>query len=260
MRISITALALLTCAGAAQAGIVYIGGIYSENFDGLPTVTVSPAPFSATIGQQFPMNAHGVAGWDVAKIAGTGTGAMGLLASEGSNNSGGIHSLGAVGSGERALGLLASGTNVPGFGVEISNATAFVVTDATITFNREVWRSSTSTQNIMLFAWGTSGGTITSTNFLTDASMTLDATGNLVGLAPVVTNGAIAVNSLGVVVNLSGLSIAPGSSLFLRWTDTNDVGNDSSIGIDDFTLTMTPAPGAAVLMGMGALVAMRRRR
>lgn len=260
MRTSMMALALLACAGAAPAAIVYTGTTYTENFDSLPGVTVAPAPFSATIGLQFPLNAHGVAEWQVAKIAGTGTTAMGLLASEGSSNSGGIHSLGAVGSGERALGLLASGTNVPGMGVEITNGTAFVVTDATITFNREVWRTSTSTLNRMLFSFGTSGGTITSTNFLTDATMTLNPSGDLVGLPFVATNGAIPVDSLAVVVNLTGLSIAPGSSLFLRWTDFNDVGNDSSIGIDDFTLVMTPAPGAAVLMGMGALVAMRRRR
>lgn len=260
MRIHMAALAMVACAGSASAGVLYTGGLYTENFDGLPSTSPSPSPFSSTIGQQFSLNAHGVAEWQVAKIAGTGTTAMPFIATDGSSATGGIHSLGAAGSGERALGLLASGTNIAAIGVEIINGLSFTVTDVSFTFNREVWRSSTSTQNIMLFAWGVSGGSITSSNFLSDASMTPDPQGDLVGLAPVATNGPIPVNSLGVTVNLTGLSLAPGQSLFLRWSDFNDIGNDAAIGIDDFNFAMTPTPGSLALLGLGGLSLLRRRR
>ncbi len=261
MQKFIAAATIVALATSATAQISFTGPAYFEAFNGLPTAPVTPSPFSATIGQQFVLTGQGLTGWSAAKIAGTGTAAMPFGADAGTSASGAIISYGDVGSGERALGSLASGSNVPGFGLEIVNNAAYTITDVTLKFDREVWRSSTSLQNILSFAWGVSGGTITSANFLTEASMTADASGNLVGLAPVGTNGPVnPPDVLAVVVNLSGLSVAPGQSLFFRWTDANDTGNDAGIAIDNFEFSAIPAPASLALLGLGGLVALRRKR
>lgn len=262
------ALTAFALAASANAAVIFTGAQYSENFDGLPMTSVSPSPFSNVVGQQFPLDPYGVNGWSVAKADGTGTGAMPFVADFGNSNSGGIHSYGLSDTdSERALGTLASGSNTPAFGIEIMNSAAFTITDVALTFDREVWRSSTSTAgvpNTALFAYGTTGDGVLASTYLTDPAMTLNPAGDLVGLAPVATNGPLngndPANSDLVVVNISGLFIAPGDSLFLRWSDFNDQGNDAGLAVDNFTFNAIPTPGAFALLGLGGLLIARRRR
>lgn len=255
-----TALALALLAGGAHAAVSYSGGTYSENFDGMSTTSAANT-FVGPNGTHFSLAPFGLPDWTVARLApGTGT-QMSYFAEAGTGNGGAIYSYGMAGSGERALGSLASGSNVPAFGVEFVNNAPFTIDSFTVALTSEAWRSSTSTQNILTFAWGVSGGTITPTTFLTDTSMTADPLGNVVGPAPVTTNGALNPPTLGTVsVTVTGLSVAPGQSIFLRWTDFNDVGNDAGLAIDDFSFSATPAPGSVGLLGLAGLVVARRRR
>lgn len=250
-------LAVGVCA-PAMATIVYNGGTISENFDTLPTANVTGV-FSATVGVQSAI--PGLTAWSGAKIAGSGTAATNFVANDGASNSGALFSMGFAGNGERALGTLASGTNTFAFGVDLVNGTGGVLTDVTISFTKEQWRSSTSTNNVLSFAYGLSGGSASATNFLSDASLTAEANLNVVGDPFVTTNGALNPPSTALVsYTITGLNWQAGDSLFIRWSDFNDIGNDAMLGIDDFGFTATPAPGAAALLGLGGLVMARRRR
>ncbi|MFZ2875698.1 MAG: hypothetical protein WAZ94_14580 [Phycisphaerales bacterium] len=250
-------LAVGVCA-PAMATIVYSGGTISENFDTLPIANVTGV-FSATIGTQAAI--PGLTTWSGAKIAGSGGTATNFVANDGTSNSGAMFSMGLAGNGERALGALASGSNTFAFGVDFVNGTAGVLTDVTISFTKEQWRSSTATTNVLSFAYGLSGGTITGANFLSDASLTAEANLNVQGDAFVTSNGALNPPSTALVsYTITGLNWQPGDSLFIRWSDFNDTGNDAMLGIDDFGFTATPAPGAVALLGLGGLVMSRRRR
>jgi hypothetical protein len=247
---------LLVAAGTAVASVSYTGAPYVENFNSLgPAQT---GAFSSTAGVQSPI--PGLATWRGAKIAGTGTTNMNWNLSDGSANAGALYNYGVSGDTDRALGSLASGANVPALGVEIVNNSGSTLTEFTISFEGRQFRSSTTTQNVLTFAWGLSSQGILSSNFLTSALMTADPSGNIVGQAAVTTNGVISPPaSLGfITVTISSISVAVGESIFLRWQDRDDPGNDAGLAIDNFTFV--PTPGAAMMLGLGGLLALRRRR
>lgn len=262
MKKTLFIFALATVASAANAQFMYTGGTVSENFDGISSTSVTGF-FSATVGQQTLITGSTFEG---TRLGGTGT-TMNLTADDGSNNSGAIHSLGQAGSGERALGLLASGSQFPAFGVNIVNASAGALTSITISFTQENWRSSTSTQNVMTAAWGRTGGGMTASDYLTSTAMTNEAALNLVGPAPVTTNGALdgnnPINQVAVSHTFTLTTpLAVGDSLFVRWQDFNDVGNDADLAIDNFNVTATavPEPATMAALGLGVAALLRRRR
>jgi hypothetical protein len=231
---------------------------YTESFDSLPS-TGSTA-LDPTVGNQQAI--PGTSGFVGTKIAGTGA-TLNFLADNGTNNSGRLASLGTTDSGERALGELASGSNACAFGVEIINNTGFALTSVDFAGFREMWRSSTSTQNVLTFAYAVSGGSATASNFLTDASLTTFASLDLIGEPPVASNGAVDGNASPNRAAVSGsipVSLPNGASLYIRWSDFNDIGNDAALALDDLTITPVPEPASMLLMALGAVAALRRRR
>lgn len=262
IRSTVFVLAAMGLAGAAFGQVSYVGGLHTENFD---SITSATSPFSATIGAQAAI--PGLATWRGAKIAGTGTGNMPWTTNDGGSSTGGLFDYGVSASTDRALGALASGSNTGAFGVEIVNNGSDAISEFTIVFDGEQYRSSTSatgTPNRLTFAWGVSGGSVLSTDFLSNAGMTADATGDIVGDTPVPANGIMSPPlTLGPYsVTVTGLNVLVGESIFLRWQDFNDQGNDAGLAIDNFGFraVFVPAPGAAALFGIGALIAARRRR
>lgn len=255
------AVAVAGFAGGANAAVSMTGLTYSENFDSTLQSTNQTGAFSATSGTQAAI--PGTSGWDGVKVSGTGTSNMNYTVDDGISNSGAIYNYRTPSSTDFSLGSLASGTNVPAFGVELINNSTIPWTSITVTFDREQYRSSTTTQNVLAFFWGVSGGTITSSNYLTSGDMTALTALNAVGELPVTTNGKLDPPS--IVTDISSTitfasPLAVGESVFLRWTDTNDSGNDAGLAVDNVRVTAIPEPGTLALAGLGLLAMIQRRR
>jgi PEP-CTERM motif len=74
-------------------------------------------------------------------------------------------------------------------------------------------------------------------------------------------------NGAGSVAGLGGTVVAdwaPGQTLWLRWVDLNDVGNDHGLAIDNFSFSVTavpePEPWMLLMTGLAAVGFVARRR
>lgn len=257
-----TTIAVLAFGASAQAAIVLttVGGTVNENFDAMGTTTVGGV-FSNVIGTQAVV--PGIT-FDGTKIAGTGASATGLNADAGAGNSGGIYNYGAAADADRALGAVASGSNTMAFGVQVINNTGSDLASISVRFTQENWRSSTSSVNTFAFGWSTSG---TAATYLTDTGFTSEALLDLVGPAAVTTNGALNGNDpLNQAARSATLTfatpLANGQSVFLRWSDFNDIGNDAGLAIDNFSVTSeaVPEPATMMVLGLGLAAAAARRK
>ena len=261
---SIGLIATLSLAGATASADYSVGPslTVTEDFNGL--ISTGTTTYGPNVGDQVAIAGTGFAG---SKVAGNATTNLALRADAGTSNAGSLYSYGATSSTERALGTLASGSVTPAFGAVIVNNSGFDLVSFALTVDREQWRSSTSSVNTITFAYGVSGGAITAANFLTSTALTNLATFDLVGAAPVTTNGALDGNANAItLVGTIPVSLAQGQSLFIRWTDVDNTGSDAGLAIDNLRLVgvvrAVPEPGSLALLGLGlgAAVALRVRR
>lgn len=244
MRALICAVAVLgLVASRASADIVYStpGSTYSENFDSLAnTGTTNAWTDDSTI-----------KGWLATRAVSPPITVY--RADNGTSNAGAIYSFGATSSTERAFGSISSGT--PGtitFGVRLTNGTANVLSDVTVTFDGEQWRD---------------GGAVTpnaqsiTASYVTGPGLTLGSAGYIAASAlnftsPTFTNtgsgvaidGNASTNRIaGITTTLTGLSWNPGEELIIKWTDINDIGNDHGLALDNFSLSAVPEAPAKLL-------------
>ncbi len=258
------ACAVAGLAAAASAGINYSGGTYSENFD---TLASSGSGVAWT-------NDGTISGWHLFRRTAAGDPTPVAIATygttDGATTTGSFYSFGSSGSGERALGGLASGGAYFGspasgavagwIALSLTNTSGGTMTDFTISFNGEQWRNggnATAQSMVLEYGFGVSFNAVT----------TWTAPGGLFNwTSPVATTTAAAVdgNAAGLVSGrggtVSSLTWNNGDTLWVRWIENNDAGNDHGLGIDNVSFSAVPTPGSLALLGLGALVAGRRRR
>lgn len=265
-----SALALATAVPALAATSISISGSnafdYLESFDSLAT--------SATASNTAPIawsNGSTLDGWSLYTAGGSTV--PSYIAGTGASNAGSFYSFGAAGSSDRALGGTGSGGSY--FGAPASGAAAgYIVVSflndrstgiasATIRYDGEQWRNggNTSAQTMALqYGYGANYG---------DVSWTT-ADGAFGFGSPVTGSTAAAVDGNGAGLGagrggmLSTAAWASGETLWLRWTETNDVGNDHGLAIDNFSLAVAPVPEpetwAMLVAGLATVATIARRR
>jgi MYXO-CTERM domain-containing protein len=245
----------------AQVSLATPAATYTQSFDSL-----------ATSGTAVTWaNDSTLAGWSL--FTGAGNAISTYAANNGSSNTGAFVSYGSTGSGERALGVLASGGAyfgspatgaVAGYiALALVNNSSLAFDSFTLSFDGEQWRNggNTAAQSLTLqYGLGASFGTVASWQA---------APAGFTFTSPVATATAAAVdgNAAGLLAGLGGtvsLDWAPGQTLWLRWADLNDAGNDHGLAIDNvsFSVTAVPEPGTTALWlaGLAALGLLARRR
>jgi hypothetical protein len=233
-----------------------IGSPMVESFDGLPQSTVSNH-ISSSVGTISNLTGTEC---DGTKIAGSGTAASALFVSAGGESSSGIHSFGAFNHADRALGSIASSTNTMAFGMQITNGTGATIRVLSISFTQENWRRGTNV-NTTAFSYSTNA---LSTNYLTAGTFTplaaLDLT--MAGGTTGVLDGNLAANQVNRSATVSGLNIPDRGSIFLRWQDVDETGNDAGMAVDNFSVTaFVPEPmSVSVISVIATYVGLRRRR
>ncbi|AQG79373.1 endonuclease/exonuclease/phosphatase family protein [Spirosoma montaniterrae] len=227
-------LLLLWASGAWAQSVSLTGATYSESFNTLAT--------SGTANTSLPT------GWTLVE---TGTNANGQYrVGTGSNNAGDTYSFGLDGNNERAFGGLRSGSLVPLIGASFTNNTGGIITSITINYTGEQWRLGTASRGAAdrldfqysLNATSLSAGTYTDVDALDFITPNLAGT---VGAR----DGNDAANRTAVSNTITGLSIQPGATFWIRFTDFDVTNSDDGLSVDDFSLTTngtTPEPVATI--------------
>lgn len=221
-----------------NAQISFTGTTYTQDFNSLIT--------SGT-GQAWTNNTT-LAGWFLFRAPAPGTAITTYNAADGGNNTGSFISFGTGTSTERAFGGTGSGGTYFGspasgaiggwIAVAFTNTTGSTINDVTIAFNGEQWRNggNTTAQTMVLeygfgstfdlVSWTAPGGNFDWTSVVNTATA-----------AAVDGNTAGKVSGKGGT--LTSLGWINGSTLWVRWVERNDVGNDHGLAIDDFTFSAT---------------------
>jgi hypothetical protein len=252
-----TILALFVLAAAAQpcdAVIVYAtsGSTYSQNFDSLATSGATNAWANDTT----------ITGWHLFRQPSPGTAITTYIANDGGNNAGSFYSFGTGTNAERALGGTGSGGAYFGnpatgavagwIAMSVQNATGATIDSFTLTFDGEQWRNGgNASAQPMVLEYGF-GGTFDAVSSWTAPGGSFDWT------SPVNSTTAAAVdgNAAGLVANrggaISNLTWQNSQTLWVRWVERNDTGNDHGLAIDSvsFQAVAIPEPGAFPFGGL----------
>lgn len=254
------ALGLASAQGHAALTVSSAAFTYSQTFD---TLAASGAA-NAWVDDST------LAGWSLVNSIGA---SVPTYATDNTSNTGAFRSFGDTGSSERAFGGVASGGayfGAPASGavagwiaVAFNNSTGAALAGFNVAFNGEQWRNggNTNAQTMVLeYGYGASFGGVTS---WTAPGGSFDFTSPVIGA----TAAAVAGNSAGLVSGLGGSINTPwaaGDTLWLRWVERNDAGNDHGLAIDDlrFSVSAVPEPGTLTLMfaGIAAVAFVARRR
>jgi predicted extracellular nuclease len=173
-------------------------------------------------------------------------------AEDGTGNAGDVYSLGTSGSNDRAFGTLLSGTITPTIGVVVRNDTGTTLTSLGVAYSAEQWRQGgTARFDRLDFSYSTTTTALTGGSYTALAALNGGAANGASVTGAL--NGNSAANKTAVAGMISGLSVAPGGSILLRWSDVNAAGADDMLGVDDLALTPNgaPAPTTACSAGGG---------
>lgn len=226
---------------------------YSQDFDSLANTGTS---------QALP------AGFQIAE-QGTATAANGFYAAgNGASNTGDTYSYGSVGSAERALGSLTSGTNSPiYFGGVFTNGLGGTIDSLAFSYDGEQWRAGNSVNDSLTFQYSLDASQVDNGSWTTIAGLTFTP----LVFAPngATLNGNLAANRVTLVGAATGLAIGSGQTFGFRWLNTDSTGTDHGLAADNFALRATLAPvgvvpepsaWALLIVGFGVVGSALRRR
>ena len=254
------ALAALAFAGTAHATVV-IGSasqVYNQNFDSL-ALSGAAVPWA---------NDSTLTGWSL--FTGAGSAITTYAAGTGSSTTGAFYSFGGSGSAERAFGGLGSGGAyfgspasgaVAGYmAVALTNSTGAALDGFTVAFDGEQWRDAgnnppTAQTMVLQYGFGATFASVSSWS-------TPGGAFNWTSTVNTTTGAAVDGNTAGLVAGRGGTINTvwnAGDTLWIRWIENNDVGNDAGLAIDNFAFTagasVVPLPPALSLLlsGLGGL-------
>ncbi len=150
---------------------------------------------------------------------------------------------------DRVIGSLSSSNNANGgnhrIGVMLVNNTTVTIGSFNISAVFEKYRSNNNSLNAAErypFEYSLTATSVIGTGF-TNANVS-----NLDGIEPdsndnssTILNGNSAANQTAISGSITGLTLAPGGFIWIRWTDADDAGSDALIGIDDVSITAVEA-------------------
>ena len=215
-------LGLAMLATISEAQIPYFGGIHSDDFDIL--VSTGQGTFDTVpVGWSFVetgMNAN------VFYTAGTG-----------SSSSGDTYSFGSPFIHERAFGQVRTGLVIVILGFNIQNFTGATIDQIDISYIGEQWRLGASGRgnDKMDFQYSLDATSLTTGTWIDYDPLDFTAPNSTGLVGPL--DGNAPANRTSISGNITGLTWANGSQMWIRWIDVDAISSDDGLAIDDFSFT-----------------------
>lgn len=156
--------------------------------------------------------------------------------STGNMATGDTYSFGTANSTDRALGGIQDDSLIPLFGASFVNYAGGTINSLSIAYTGEEWRLGNAGNRLdkIKFELSTNAtalnnGTWKEYECLTFFTPNQSSNG--------IKDGNLSVNQTKKQCTISGLSITPGGSFWIRWSDYNPIGNDDGLAVDNFSLT-----------------------
>lgn len=238
---AVAALVLLATLALGQTAITDMEVTYSQDFNSLDTISTANMTFTDNV--TLPA-------WYSNRFTYRGD--------NGSSNSGGLKSYGTIGSTERALGFLSSGSASPKAGWRLVNSTGDVIQSLQVSYRMEQWRQGSYTTpparlDTALFRYQVAA---TVTNCTTGTwtevpELVMVATDSQLSGTAIALDGNDPLHQRNVSFRFN-VTILDGQEIMITWADTNTFGTDGGIAIDDAsviaynTMGVAGAPAAAV--------------
>jgi autotransporter-associated beta strand protein len=237
---ALIAQAMLTGELGAQFQITGFTGATAQNFDTLPiTGSANTWANDSTLDGWYLFNRNSA---DINAIAASdGTSTAGSFYSFGAE-SGTDRSLGGLASGGAYFGSPASGTLAGYIAFGATNSSVGTINAFTLGFDGEQWRNANTSAQTMVLEYGF-GATVTSVATWLSGGSTFDWTSPVIGGTAGAVNGNVAGLAAARGGTISGLTWTPGDTLWIRWLENNDAGNDHGLAIDNFSLSWTGTEG-----------------
>ncbi len=181
-------------------------------------------------------------GWQMLETGTSARADQRYAADTGASNSGDTLSLGAAGSGERALGALRSGTLASTFGACYANNTGAPINALQLAYTGEQWRlGAVNRTDTLQFAYSLDA-TDLATGAWTDVAA-LDFSSPVTTGALGARDGNAAANRTALSATVDALAIPQGATFWIRWTDVDASGADDALAVDDVSVTAIGAGG-----------------
>lgn len=216
LRLPLTASLLLLAIGSVAATTISQFNVpIIQDFDSLA--------LSGTTNSTLP------SGWSFVE---SGAGANTTYAtSTGSSATGNTYSFGATASTDRAFGTLRTSSLLSEIGTEVINATGATITSLAIAYTGEQWRlGAIGRVDRLSFAYSLDATSLTTGSWLDVAELDF--------VAPITTgvtgalDGNAVVNQSAISHTITGLSLAPSATVWLRWSDFVATGSNDGLAID----------------------------
>lgn len=238
-----TAATMFLPGGSLFGAVSYAGGTYSQDFNTLASTTGADIAWA---------NDSTISGWSLFRQPSSGTAITTYDAGTGSLATGSFYSFGAnesldrafggVGVGTAYFGSPASGAVAGWIALSLVNSSGVSISGICVQFRGEQWRNSgNASAQAMVLEYGF-GANFSDVPTWTPPGGTFDWTSPVTGTPA----GAVDGNVAGLVANrggsIGGINWLADQTLWLRWVEVNDAGNDHGLAIDDFSLTAVPEP------------------
>lgn len=175
-------------------------------------------------------------------------------ADAGVSTTGDTYSYGDVGSNERALGSLTTGSLTPNaFGARLRNSTGSDVNLLTVIYTGEQWRVGSAGGDSLHFAFSTDATSLSNGTWTEIPELNFGAL-HIAG-AGVALDGNDPANQTNFNFDFSGFTLMAGGEMWIRWVDFDVTGGDHGLSVDNLILIPEYIPQPTLILSHGNLLA-----